>query len=269
MYRWISIGDFHLHTYGIMQAIAFITVVFLMIKEGERLKIDKDIIYDFIFYIIIGEIIGARIWFVVENWSLFKYSPEDIIKIWQGGLTFYGGFIGGVIGGLLYIKIKKLNFNTFADLVGTYLPIGIGIGRIGCFLNGCCYGKVCSWGLPYPTKQSPPAYIEQLQKGLIDPSAQFTLPVIPTQLISTTDMLITFFLIYFYKKSKYYIKGTVFPVFLILYGIHRFFIDFLREYTGNALILKIITLSQFTSIILIIIGIIWYYKLYKIKKQQS
>ncbi len=255
MYREIIIGGIHIHTYGIMQALAFITVVFLMIREGKKKNISADTIYDIVFYILIGDIIGARLWFVIENWNLFANTPMDIIKIWQGGLTFYGGFIGGILGALLFIKQKKLNLKTMTDLLSSYLPIGIAIGRIGCFLNGCCYGKISlSFGIPYPTFQHPPAFYEQIQKGLITPDAKWTLPVIPTQIISSIDMLIAFVIIYLYKKSKHYIEGTIIYLFFVLYGLHRVFIDMFREYTGNALILKIMTLSQFTSIILIVFG---------------
>ena len=180
----------------------------------------------------------------------------EIFRVWNGGLVFYGGFIGAVIAMFIYIKKYKLESVSIMDMLSPSLAIGIAVGRIGCFLNGCCYGKISyHWGISFPAKNFPPPYFDQLQKGLIKPGAPHSLPVIPTQLYSSLDGLIIF-LILIFIASRVKIKGVLVSSLFILYGIHRFVIDFFRSYSGNALILKIMTLSQFVSLCIIVIGTI-------------
>ena len=249
------IGDFTLYSYGVMLLIAYLVGLWIASREGKRRGIDPKKIESLAFWIILGGVIGARIWYVLEHLSDYSRNPFEILMIWRGGLVFYGGFIGGFIGGLLYLRLSKLSFYRVSDIFAPALAIAFAIGRIGCFLNGCCYGKITnSWiGVRFPARDLPPVYCDHLKHGYIEPGAQWSLPVIPTQLISTVDCFIIF-LILWYLRKKSLKEGSLFFIFLILYGIHRFTIDFFRYYEGNALVLKYLTLSQVMSIVFIITG---------------
>ncbi len=270
MHRIIfTIGPFSLYSYGLLMAIAFITALYITTRIAINNKIDKDRVIDMATWIILGAILGARLWFVIENFHFFRNDLMGILRIWEGGMVFYGGFIGGFISGIYYIKRNKLNVFLMADIIAPGLAMGIAIGRIGCFLNGCCYGKICSsFGIQFPAKDYPPAYYQQLRDGLIDRTATHSLPVIPTQNIASIIALVIFGVLLYLLRRKLR-NGIVFAIFLILYGMDRFAIDFLRYYSSDAMKIGIISYSQITSLIMVIIGIVCSFLIYRKNKQES
>ena len=252
----LHFGNFKIYSYGVMQALAYIIGIYVAVYYGKKRKIESDKVIDLSLWIVFGAIIGARLWFILEDWHYFSGNIAEVFKVWNGGLVFYGGFIGAVVAMFIYIKKYNLDSISIMDMLSPSLAIGISVGRIGCFLNGCCYGKISyHGGISFPAKDFPPPYIDQLQKGLIKPGATHSLPVIPTQLYSSLDGLIIFLILVFIA-SRIKIKGVLVSSLFILYGIHRFVIDFFRAYSGNALALKIMTLSQFVSLCIIIAGIV-------------
>lgn len=270
MWRYlIHTENFSIPMFGVMAVIAFLIGFYIVRREAKKEDIPMQKIESLAFWILIGVLIGGRIWYVLEMWSYYRQNVGEIFKFWEGGLVFYGGFIGGFIGALLYLKISKLDFSKTSDIFALALPIVLAIGRIGCFLNGCCFGKETKSfiGVCYPKRWFPPAYISQLDRHLINLGAEKSLPVIPTQLISSFLLLIIFVLIFSLRKKKPY-NGFLFHLFLGLYGIKRFSIDFFRHYEGNALIFKVLTLSQILSIILIILSVVLItLNIFKIKKK--
>lgn len=263
----ISIGSFEIHTYGVMQAIAFFTAIFVAIRRAKKEDIDPNVIFDFAIWILVSVVIGARVWYVVEHISEYTENPFDVFKIWQGGLVFYGGFIGAIVGGLWFLKRRKLSFTKIGDIIAPSLAIGVAIGRIGCFLNGCCYGRISQrFGIPFPAKDFPPPYADQLRQGLIEPGATHSLPVIPTQSYSTLDNLVIFAILMLLSRRKPF-QGFLIWLFFGLYGVHRFIIDFFRHYEGAAKVLKILTLSQVMSLCVIAISVIALVILYHAHKK--
>ncbi|MEO0281408.1 MAG: prolipoprotein diacylglyceryl transferase [candidate division WOR-3 bacterium] len=261
-------GNITLYSYGLMQAIGFLASLLVIFQLSKKSKISKDVLFDLSVWVIIGGIIGARIWFVVENFNIYKDEILSIIKIWEGGMVFYGGFFGGVIAGLIYIKRNHLDLLKVGDIFMTSFPLGIFFGRIGCFLNGCCYGKISeTFGLRFPRENFPPPYQEQLEKGLIKPDVCCSLPVIPTQLVESFTMLIVFFILYYLYNRKKFFDGFIFYSFFIIYGIERFLVDFLREYSKNALVFKFFSLSQITSLLIILFSSILLFTTYKKSKK--
>ena len=258
MYRYLfEIGNFRLPAYGFMMVIAYFTAIYFASREARRRDLDPAYIQSLSVWIVIGLVLGARIWYVAEYWHYFSENVIEIFKLWKGGMVFYGGFIGGFIGGVLYLRIARLNFWGVLDILAPGIAIATGIGRIGCFLNGCCFGAVTDSciGLSFPQRYIPPVYWNHLKRGLITSDAVRTLPVIPTQLISTANMIVIFIILWAIRKKKPF-EGFLFSLFLGLYGIHRFVIDFFRYYDGSALVLKVLTLSQTFSIVLILTSII-------------
>jgi len=259
MFRYLfEIGNFHLPAYGLMVVIGYFTAVHFTSKIAQRKGIDSIYIQTLSIWIIIGLVIGARLWFVFEYWHYFRENFIEIFKLWEGGMVFYGGFVGGLIFGILYLRIKRLYIPDVLDSVAPGLAIGIAIGRIGCFLNGCCFGKVTSSaiGIRFPQRYFPPAYWSHLKRGLIEADSLWSLPVIPTQLIASASLLIIFIILW-RIRNKTPFPGFHFSLFLGLYGIQRFVIDFFRYYEGSALVLKVLTLSQAFSILLMILSIIF------------
>ncbi len=264
-----SIGSFEIHTYGVMQAIAFFTAIFIAVSRAKREGIDPNIVFDLAIWVLVSVVIGARIWYVAEHFGDYSENPYDILKIWQGGLVFYGGFIGAFIGGLLFLKIRKLVFTRTGDIIAPSLAIGIAIGRIGCFLNGCCYGRISrSYGIAFPGREFSPPYADQLKQGLIESGASHSLPVIPTQLYSTLDNLVIFGILMVLSRRKPF-EGFLIWLFFALYGIHRFIIDFFRYYEGAAKALKIMTLSQAMSLCVVVVSIIALLILYRENKKKK
>ena len=257
MYRYLLIiRDFRLPAYGTMAVIGYLVGMYFINKEAIRNNIKPIIIQSLSMWVIVGMLIGARIWYVWENWNQFNSNFLSIFKLWEGGMVFYGGFIGGFVGGILFIKIAKLPLAKVMDIMAPGIAIAVGIGRIGCFLNGCCYGRFTDSciGVTFPSKWNPPAYLDHLQRGLISQGISHSLPVIPTQLISTLNLLIIFGILWKIRKKTPF-NGFLFSLFIGLYGLHRFIVDFFRHYSGNALILKYLTLSQVLSIFMMIASI--------------
>ena len=176
---------------------------------------------------IIGGVIGARILYVLQNWSDFRIRPEEIIRIDHGGLVFYGGFFGAVLAVGLYCRWKKLPVDEVADLAAPVLPLAHAVGRIGCFLNGCCFGKPFSH---FPHVQYLPGSDVQLVqhvKGLCPPDSAAPLPVFPIQLAASLSNLAIFALLMFLEK-RVKRRGQLFALYMILYSLARFLIEFGR-----------------------------------------
>jgi phosphatidylglycerol:prolipoprotein diacylglycerol transferase len=256
MFRTLfHIGSLEIHTYGVMQAIAFFTVIFISVRRAKREGVDPNKIFDLAIWVLVSVVIGARIWYVVEHFSEYRQNLFDIFKIWEGGLVFYGGFIGAILGGLLFLKIRKMKFTTIGDIIAPPLPLGIAIGRIGCFLNGCCYGRISErFGISFPARELPPAFTDQLRQNLIKPGATESLPVIPTQLYAVLNNVLIFVILIILSRKKPF-QGMLLWIFFGLYGLQRFIVDYFRYYEGAAKALKIMTLSQLMSLCVMVLSI--------------
>ncbi|MBC8474058.1 MAG: prolipoprotein diacylglyceryl transferase [Candidatus Omnitrophica bacterium] len=136
-----KLGPITIYSYGMMVAIAFVLGIYVAGIEARRKGIKQDLVYDLMFYIVIGSLIAARFYYLAFfDPSVFIKSPLSIFKIWEGGVAIHGGILGGIIAGIVFSKLKKTSFWKLADLVAPSIILGQAIGRIGCFLNGCCYG---------------------------------------------------------------------------------------------------------------------------------
>ena len=254
MYRYLlRIGPFTIYAYGAMLALAFIAGTCLAVKRAQRKGIPATQIIDLVFYILLSSILGARILFVLLNLDYYKERLLDTLKIWEGGLVFYGGLIFAFFTVVWFLKKNKLPVWKVADILAAPLAFGIAIGRMGCFLNGCCYGKISfSQGFCFPAKDNPPAFAQQVSDGLIPPGAVSSLPVLPTQLYELLACLVIFFLLLWLERKKHF-AGFSFWMFILLYSFFRFVIESLRYYDSN-FIFGSLTVSQITSIVLFAIS---------------
>jgi phosphatidylglycerol:prolipoprotein diacylglycerol transferase len=200
------LGPFTIYSYGLMFAIAILTSSYLASREAAKAGISAETIYDLTFWVVITGVIGARILYVLLNWDYFVSVPQDIIMLQKGGLAWQGGLVCGGAIGLYYLMKKKLPFWKLLDLIAPFIALGHAIGRIGCFLNGCCYGKAASWGLYYPV------WHERMQ---------------PTQIYMVLGQLAIFTVLRYYQPKARRV-GQVFVLYLVLSSIERFLIEFVR-----------------------------------------
>ena len=255
MYRiLLHIGSFTVYSYGFMLALAFILGTALAQRRSRAQKIDENKIMDLSLAILVASIIGARAFFIAINWQYYRIHAQDIFKIWEGGLVFYGGFILAFFVAMWFMRKNGLPVWKVADIMAPSVALGIALGRIGCFLNGCCYGALSKqWGISFPGKDNPPVFAQQVADGLISPAAACSLPVLPVQLYFALHGLIIFAVLLFMERYKRF-DGFIFWILVILYSAGRFFIEGIRYYEP-AYIIGGLTVSQVISAGLFILAI--------------
>jgi phosphatidylglycerol:prolipoprotein diacylglycerol transferase len=250
----LQIGPITLYSYGAMLALAFMAATYLATKRAQRAGIESTKIIDLSLYILLSSILGARIMFVALNRDYYKERLLDIFKLWEGGLVFYGGLICAFFAVVWVLRKNRLPVWKTTDILSAPIALGIAIGRMGCFLNGCCYGKISfAYGICFPAKDNPPAFTQQVLGGLVSPQAACSLPVIPTQLYESVAYLLIFFLLLCFEKHKHF-AGFSFWMLILLYSFFRFIIEGFRYYDTN-FVFGAFTVSQLISVILFIIAL--------------
>ncbi len=244
-------GSIKIFAYGFMLATAFITGMLLIKKRCKSRGCNLDTALNLCMLVVAGSIIGARLFYCIQFHSEIK-SVFDCFRIWNGGLVYYGGFFGAVVVTFPYCHIKKISFLEMADLFSPSVALGIGITRIGCFLNGCCYGPPTqsALGVRFPLDALPyqDAQVMELASKLGLNSA--TPPLHPVQLYSSASCILMFVVLILFEKKFAPPRGVVFLFFCVLYAIYRFLIEFLRIGNPNAYLG--LTISQAASIAVVI-----------------
>jgi len=151
------VGTFVVHSYGVVLMLAFLVGLgraYQVAKRQNDPAIRPDDVLDSGIWIIASSVLGARLLFVVVGWSQYRHAPDfpgNIFKVWEGGLSFHGGLFGGIAAGVVYCLLKRMPILKVADLFAPSVMIGYAIGRLGCLLNGCCYGGPTSmpWGMRF------------------------------------------------------------------------------------------------------------------------
>jgi phosphatidylglycerol---prolipoprotein diacylglyceryl transferase len=223
--------------------------------RARREKIDPNVVYELATWLFLGGVIGARgLYVLFHPETIHQFS--DVVRSWQGGNVFYGCILGGLTGSLIYCYRHPFPFWTMADAVAPAVAAGIAFGRIGCFLNGCCYGSICElpWAVRFPFDTLP--WFRQVESGLISVSATTSLPVHPSQLYaSIAGFLILGLLLAYtpYRRSK----GQVLALLMILYSLTRWPIEALRA--DERAIFAGMTLSQNISVAVLAGGLgLWF-----------
>lgn len=211
-----KIGFFVIYSYGTMLAIAFIVSILLVFPRLKTQGLKEDSIISLSFYVVISGILGARILYVLFNIRDYLSRPFEILMIHHGGLAFYGGFIAGIFCVILYLKSTRIPVLQTLDTLAPYIALGQSIARIGCLLNGCCYGKPVHSGSGFIFRPESVAGVQFPGEILY-----------PTQLYSSFANLAIFFILLVWSNFKKK-KGEIFAGYLLLYSIKRFLIEFLR-----------------------------------------
>ncbi|MDI6713761.1 MAG: prolipoprotein diacylglyceryl transferase [Thermodesulfovibrio sp.] len=236
----VKVGPLSIRWYGLMYLIGFICSYLIVKREIKRkgIRVEKDFLENLYFYLILGLLIGARLGYVIfYNLSYYIENPLHIFALWQGGMSFHGGLIGVVISAWLFTRAKKFDFFTLTDMLVLTAPIGIGLGRIGNFINGELYGRVTNvpWAMIFPEGGPLPRHPSQLYEAALEGVVLFT--------------------ILWFFKDKFSRSGILSSLFLVLYGIFRFFVEFFREPDPQiGYILGIFTMGQILCLIMIFSG---------------
>jgi phosphatidylglycerol:prolipoprotein diacylglycerol transferase len=217
-----QIGGFTVHSYGLFTAAGFLLGIGLAVRGARQKGIPIEKILDLSFYVIFSAILGARLLYVIINYTHYLKHPLDFFKIWEGGLVFYGGLILSFLTGLWYLRKQKLPFWETADLMAPSIAIGQVFGRLGCFAAGCCFGQATNlpWGVIFTHPDS---------------LAPTGIALHPTQLYEALTALIIFVFLWFLKGRPGF-PGRVLLFYLFLYGLGRWVLEFFRgDYRGTLL----------------------------------
>jgi phosphatidylglycerol:prolipoprotein diacylglycerol transferase len=304
-------------SYGLMLVIGFLAAVHVIRRLSRNITPDPNMITNASLYSLIAGVLGARIFYVLHHFDNFRGDLTSIFAIWEGGLELLGGVLAAILVIILYLRCHKLPVRRYLDILAIGLMLALCFGRVGCFLNGCCFGKPADlpWAVRFPygsnayTSQATPnptrnRPLPQLQlpndffdagslkpfdklsaeqKNMVAVGPYRCLPVHPTQLYSSANAAILTVLLYlFWKRAqnaqqrtalpKLLTKpGSTFALMFILYGITRFFLEFLRDDNpfefGWWTIYKGGTISQNLSIYMLIFGLILMLIFHKLHKE--
>ena len=247
----VSFGVIQIRWYGIAYVLGFLLGVYLLkqINQNYQRKVENEQIDSFFIWSVIGVIVGGRIGYVLfYQTATILTNPINILFIWEGGMSFHGGLIGIIISIFLFSKKYSIDFFQLSDLVSSVAPIGLFFGRLANFINVELYGRVTDFPLAmiYPSIDQAPRHPSQLYEAFF-------------------EGVVLFIILRFCNKKNYSQNnfGFITSLFLILYGIFRFLIEFLREPDVHiGLIFNTITMGQLLSVPLVIIGVGIYLKIH-------
>ncbi|MCW4149498.1 prolipoprotein diacylglyceryl transferase [Halomonas sp. 18H] len=208
----ISIGPFQVHWYGLMYVIGFLAAWWLGRRRAERIGLTRDDVGDLLFYGALGVVLGGRLGYALfygmEQWLL---DPLWVLRVWDGGMSFHGGLLGVLLAAWWFARRKQLAFFTLTDFVAPLVPIGLGAGRIGNFINHELPGRVTDlpWGMPFPGVGPEPRHPSSLYEAVLEG--------------------LVLFVVLWWVSAKPRRRGLVSGLFLVLYGFFRFAVEFVRR----------------------------------------
>ncbi len=215
----VTIGPVEIRYYGLMYVIGIIVGIILMRREVARtgINLNKDDIISYAFWVVIGGLLGGRIYYVIFQWrQYYAGNPLEIFAIWHGGLAIHGGIIVGVLFAWIYSRAKRVQFPGLLDITAPALALGQAFGRFGNFMNGDAHGLPTNlpWGIVFPT-------------GSVAGDEFPGQPLHPAMLYELALNLASFFILWRLRKSNHK-PGFIFAIYILNYGILRFFVSFLR-----------------------------------------
>ncbi len=230
-----ELGNIVVYSYGTMLALAFVAGYFLILRKSKELGLAPERLADFAILLAVAAIVGARLMYVAIGWEYYSTRPLAIFNLPEGGLSFHGGAIAAIIVGVWYIRRQNLPLGPVADGVAPAFALGVALARIGCLLNGCCYG------LPTAVPWA------------FDASFLHDLPRHPTQLYESLAMLVVFFYLFSQEQHQHF-SGYLLILFTVLYSLVRFLIEFFRDVPA---FMGPFSMAQVASIVIALVGIAW------------
>ena len=239
-----KIGPLTVHAYGFFLALAFIVGMFISFGYLRRRFVDAYVVFELVLAAAVGGIIGARLFYVLGHWSEFSASWWEAFRFWNvEGLVFYGGFIFGVAAAAGVIKLRGLSPGLILDSGGLAVPAALAVARVGCYLNGCCYGKSSGlpWAVTYPLQT-------QINMGM-PPN-----PVHPTQIYELLmDVGIFVILLALHRRFRY--RGQLMISFIALYALARLVNEFFRYHTkpGSNLFFQVLSAAALVIAVAVLV----------------
>ena len=246
------LGGLSIHWYGILVALGFLAGLWTASRRGLRDGVAAERIIDLGPWLMLGTIVGARTLYVISYWDtlfvepLFPRAPwTEIFMVQRGGLVFYGGLIGASLTGIIYVRAKKLPLWKLADILAPSIALGHAIGRIGCLMNGCCYGRACElpWAIRFPADHE-----------------THGVPVHPTQIYeSLLNFALCAALAWLYRRKKF--DGQIFATYLVCYALLRTFVESFRGDYPVYYLGGMVTPAQLVSVGILAVGLLLFWKL--------
>ena len=211
-------GGIKIHTYGFMIALGFVAALVWIRYRSQREGLSPKKMTDFAFWLIVSGIVGARLVFILVEARAYILDPLAILRVWEGGLVWYGGLMGALVFSLIHLRKKpELPFWKVGDIMAPAAALGHALGRVGCFFAGCCHGRYCDpqawYGVTFPEGV-----------GSLAPTG---ITLYPTQLMeSLAEMLIFLFLAWRSKKKAF--DGQILLLYLIIYSVVRIVLEMFR-----------------------------------------
>ena len=237
---FFEIGPLQLRWYGLMYMLGFVAAYFVMkgvVRQG-RLSLSRDDLYDLLFYLILGVMLGGRFGYVLL-YALGAYiqDPLSIVAIWEGGMSFHGGLLGTTLAAVLVVRRRRWDFWQIGDMIALAVPIGLGLGRIGNFINGELYGRETSlpWAMVFPGGGDVGRHPSQLYEALLE------------------GLVLFLFVRWIYNRS--FRPGAALWGLISGYGLVRFMVEFLRSPDAHiGLDIGPLTRGQLLSLPMLLIG---------------
>ena len=249
-----KIGPIPIRAYGLMLWLALVVGLLRTLRASKRSGISADQVIDISLYALLAGIVLAHLTSILLELPYYLRYPSEIRGLWSGmlsdqgglrGLSFHGGFAGGLLAGWLYSRRKGLSFPDVADLFSPGLALGYGIARIGCFLNGCCYGLPTSvpWAVRFVT----------------DPVTHaLTVPSHPTQIYSMLASFAIFGVLVWIERRRRF-GGQVFFSYVALYSVYRFLVEYLRKGVTAEVAFAGLTEAQVASLVMFAAAAVYLY----------
>lgn len=236
--------------YGVLYIVSFVLAYILLKKNMlyRNIKLDGDKYETFLFDLMLGVIVGGRLGYVLfYNFAYYIENPLRVFSVWEGGMSFHGGAIGVIIAGILFCRHYGYRFYQIADPAMPLVAVGLGLGRLGNFINGELYGRPTDvpWAMIFPHSDGLPRHPSQLYE------------------LALEGILLTIILQFIYRTVKK--EGLVFWAFILLYGVFRFLVEFVRQpddlaFYKDGYFLGFMTMGQILSGVMILVGGYGYYR---------
>ncbi|OGW13297.1 MAG: prolipoprotein diacylglyceryl transferase [Nitrospinae bacterium RIFCSPLOWO2_12_39_16] len=245
-----KIGPITIYTYGVLIATAFFLGLALAVRQARMEGEDLQKIMDLGFYILLSAVVGSRLLYIAVEFREYLSNPLRIFKVWEGGLVFYGGFIMAMAVVIIYVKKNEMSLWKVGDILAPSVAIGQGVGRLGCFFAGCCYGRETD--VPWAVIFKNPNTLAPMDVHLH-----------PTQLYDSANGFIIFAALLILRKFKKF-DGQLFWTYTLLYAVGRFIVEIFRG-DERGFVTASLSTSQFIAIPLFAVSIVM---LIKLKRQK-
>jgi len=250
------LGPVAIRSYGTLLMLGFIGGLLLAGRQAKRLGLPRQLAVDLGLWVLVGGVLGARALFVALNWTDFAAWPREALYLWQtGGLSFHGGLAGGVAAGALLAWRRRVSFWALADLATPGIALGYGLARLGCFLNGCCYGSPTSlpWGVRFP---------------FFPDSQVLTELSHPTQIYAALGSFVIFAVL-LRAQPRLTGRGQLFLLYLALYSVMRAGVEVLRKGYTAQLLVDGLTQAQVASAVLFVGSVVGLWRFHARSRKQS